>query len=128
MQMIFTLITTLKESAETLIVDRQEAKQAVKDNEARKAEEAENAKFQGEAVTRESFLKWREEWKRKLQEDQRRQEEKEEEARKKKAGAAGKVEERLTGRQLWERGLVGKYEEEDEEELEEGVAALKVES
>ena len=127
MQMIFTLVTTLKESAETLISDRQKAKQAVKDKEARKAEEAENAKFQGEAVTRESFLKWREEWRKELEEEQRLREEKEEEARKKKTGPAGKIEERLTGRQLWERGLVGKYEE-DEDGVEEGVAELKVEN
>ena len=126
MQMVFTLISTLKESAEALITDRQKAKQAEKETEARKAEEAENVKFQGEAVTRESFLKWREEFKREKEDEERRREEREEEARKKKAGGSGKAEERLTGRQLWERGLVGK-DDEDEEEVEDAVAALKVE-
>ena len=57
--MVFTLISALKESAELLITERLHQVQADKDKEAAKAEEAENAKFHGEAVTRESFLAWR---------------------------------------------------------------------
>src|SRR5262245_30648531 len=60
MQMIFTLVTALKDIAELQISERQQAKQALKEIEAQKAEEEENRKFQGEAVTRESFLAWRE--------------------------------------------------------------------
>ena len=57
--MIFTLISALKESAEQLIGERLDQVQSEKDMEAAKVEEAENAKFHGEAVTRESFLAWR---------------------------------------------------------------------
>ena len=48
----------------------------------------------------------------KMEEKERRQREEDEAEDKKKRG--GKVEEKkLTGRQLWERGLVGKVDEED---------------
>ncbi|CAD6587987.1 MAG: hypothetical protein ASARMPREDX12_003070 [Alectoria sarmentosa] len=57
--MVFTLISALKESAELLIGERLKEVQAERDKEAAKVEEAENAKFHGEAVTRESFLGWR---------------------------------------------------------------------
>lgn len=53
MAMVFTLVTVLKDSAELLISERQNAKQALADIEAAKIEEEENRKFQGEAVTRE---------------------------------------------------------------------------
>jgi hypothetical protein len=51
MAMIFTLVTVLKDSAELLITERQNAKQALADVAAAKLEEEENKKFQGEAVT-----------------------------------------------------------------------------
>ena len=80
--------------------------------EAAKAEEDENRKFQGTAVTRESFLEWRAKFRKDMEEaEHKRQEEKEAEDKKKRAA---KEEKKLTGRELWERGLVGKVEEEDE--------------
>ncbi|KAF1972858.1 RWD-domain-containing protein [Bimuria novae-zelandiae CBS 107.79] len=127
MQMIFTLVTTLKDAAELLIAERQGAKVALAEVEAQKAEEEENRKFQGEAVTRESFLKWREEFQRELAEEEQRRKE-EQEAEDKKKGR--KEEKKLTGRQLWERGLVGKLDE-DEGEGEDALAGfekLKVEA
>ena len=115
MAMIFTLVTTLKESAEQLILDRKAALEARKDQELLQAEEEENKKFYGTVVTRERFLEWREKFVAEMAEKERlEKEEKEMEERKKKSGS-GKVEERkLTGRQLWERGLVGKVDEDDE--------------
>ncbi|KAK3204045.1 hypothetical protein GRF29_106g1466597 [Pseudopithomyces chartarum] len=125
MQMIFTLVTTLKDSAELLISERQGAKAALAAVEAQKAEEEENRKFQGEAVTRESFLKWREEFRQELAEEEQRKKEEAEAEEKKK----GKKEERkLTGRQLWERGLVGKVDEEEGEDALEGIESLKIEA
>lgn len=114
MAMIFTLVSTLKDHAESLIAGRQADVQAVKDKEAAKAEEAENAKFHGQAVTRETFLAWRERFRMEMEdrEEERRREEKEGEGRKK----VGKLEDRMSGRELWEKGLVGKVEEEEEEE------------
>ena len=131
MAMVFALVSSLKESAELLISKRQAAVQALKDVEAAKAEEEENRKFHGTAVTRESFLEWREGFRREMEEErERRREEKELEDKRRKI----KVEEKLTGRQLWERGLVGKVDEDEGEGEDEGeqvglskVAELKVE-
>ncbi|KAL9120927.1 MAG: hypothetical protein Q9187_002517 [Circinaria calcarea] len=113
MAMVFTLVSTLKDSAELLISERQAAAQAIKDVEAAKLEEEENRKFHGTSVTRESFLEWRERFRREMEEAQeKKREEKELEDKKKRV----KVEEKLTGRQLWERGLVGKVEDDDEDD------------
>ena len=113
MAMIFTVVSTLKDSAELLIAERQAAAQAVKDVEAAEAEEEENRKFHGTAVTRESFLEWRERFRGEMEEgEERRREEKEAEDKRKRV----KVEERLTGRQLWEKGLVGKVDEDEDED------------
>ncbi|KAI9816387.1 MAG: hypothetical protein M1832_005054 [Thelocarpon impressellum] len=124
MQMVFTLVSTLKEAAETLVAERRAAAQEITEREARKAEEEENRKFLGEAVTRESFLAWQE----KFTAEQREGEERAVEAEAEGAGAkkralAAEKEKRLTGRELWERGMVGKVEEEDDDDDdEEGVA------
>ena len=122
MAMVFTLVSTLKEAAETLIADRQRQLQALQEVETRKAEEIENRKFEGTKVTRESFLEWHGKFKKEMAEaDQRRREE--EEAEDKKRGK--KEEKKMTGRQLWEKGLVGKVEEEVDGEVVD-IAKLKV--
>ncbi|WEW60698.1 Protein gir2 [Emydomyces testavorans] len=114
MAMVFTLVDTLKEGAELLISERQAAVQAMKEFEAAKAEEEENRKFHGEAVTRESFLAWREKFRQEMEEEEKRRQEEREAEEKKKKGAA-KEPKKLTGKQLWERGLAGKadYDEDD---------------
>ena len=112
MAMVFTLVSSLKDSVELLISERQKAAQAIKDVEAAKLEEEENRKFHGTSVTRESFLEWRDKFRREMEDvEEKKREEKEVEDKKKRI----KVEEKLTGRQLWERGLVGKIEEEEED-------------
>lgn len=113
MAMVFTLVTVLKDAAELLISERQNAKQALADMEAAKAEEEENRKFQGQAVTRESFLKWREEFRAELEEKKRIAEEEREAEDKKKRIV--KEEKKLTGKELWQQGLVGKVDEDDDE-------------
>ncbi|KAF2804955.1 RWD-domain-containing protein [Mytilinidion resinicola] len=126
MAMVFTLYSSLKDSAELLIAERQAAAQALRDVEAAEAEEAENAKFHGTQVTRESFLKWREGFRREMRErEERRAEEKEAEDKKKRV----KEEKRMTGRELWEGGLAkgGEEEEEGGDGLE-GVEKLKIEA
>jgi hypothetical protein len=114
MAMIFTLVTVLKDSAELLITERQNAKQALADIEAARLEEEENKKFQGEAVTRESFIAWRARFM-KEQEDEEKRAIEEKELEDKKARIK-KEEKKMTGRELWEKGLVGKVEEDDDEE------------
>jgi len=114
MAMIFTLVTVLKDGAELLISERQNAKQALADMEAAKVEEEENRKFQGQAVTHESFLKWREAFHAEMEEKKRvADEEKEAEDRKKRIV---KEERKLTGKELWQQGLVGKVDDEGEDE------------
>ena len=127
MPMIFTLVSTLKDAAELLIGERQQATQAIKDVEKAKVEEEENRKFHGTAVTRESFLEWRATFKKQMvEEEKRRQEEKEAEDKKKKINQGEK---KLTGRQLWEKGLVGKEEDDEEDTVDaaEDVGKLSVE-
>ncbi|KAI4193476.1 MAG: hypothetical protein LQ350_008296 [Teloschistes chrysophthalmus] len=122
--MVFTLVTTLTETIENLIASRISDIQKEKDREAEEAEAKENAKFHGERVTRESFLRWRQgfgaEIEKKVEEEER--------VRKEGEGKrAAKREEKLTGRELWEKGMVGKDADlEEEEGLEEGVEGLKV--
>jgi len=123
MAMVFTLVSTLKDSVEALVAERAAAAQAVKDMEVAKAEEEENRKFHGMRVTRESFLKWREGFRKEMEDEQRIKEEREGEERKKK----GVKDDRLTGKELWERGMVGKVDEDEEEgEATTGMQGLKV--
>lgn len=123
MAMIFTLVTVLKDSAELLITERQQAKQALADMAVARLEEEENKKFQGDAVTRESFLAWRARFITEAEDEEKRAlEEKELEDKK---ARVKKEEKKLTGRELWERGLVGKVDDEDEEE-EDGVDLHKL--
>lgn len=126
MAMIFTLVSTLKDGAELLISERQNAKQALLEIEAQKEEEEENRKFQGDAVTRESFLAWRERFMKEMaEEEQRKLEEKEAEDKRKKI----KEEKKLTGKELWQQGLVGKLDEDDEgRDALEGMEKLKIEA
>lgn len=125
MQMIFTLVMAVKDSAELLVSERQNAKQALKEIEAQKAEEEENKKFQGEAVTRASFLKWREGFRNEMAEERKRKEEAELEEKKK---IGKKDEKKLSGKELWQQGLVGKGDVDDEEgeDALEGMEKLKI--
>ncbi|KAG9186578.1 hypothetical protein G6011_09686 [Alternaria panax] len=127
MAMIFTLVTVLKDSAELLITERQNAKQALADIAAAKAEEEENKKFQGEAVTRETFLAWREKFRKEMEDEKRRKEEEKELEDKKKRIV--KEEKKLTGKELWQQGLVGKVDDDDDDDMEEvDVGKLKIEA
>ncbi|KAH8697535.1 RWD domain-containing protein [Talaromyces proteolyticus] len=113
MAMVFTLVSTLKEAAEGLIAERIESDKQAHEREILKAEEEENRKFQGALVTKEKFLEWREKFQKELEEEEQRlREEKEAEEKKKKPSAREEV--KLTGRQLWERGLVGKGDDDEE--------------
>lgn len=126
MAMVFTLVTVLKDSAELLMTERQNAKQALADIEAAKKEEEENKKFQGEAVTRESFLAWRTRFM-KEQEDEEKRMVEEKEAEDKKARVK-KEEKKMTGRELWEKGLVGKVDDDEDEEDAVDIEKLKLAS
>ncbi|KAJ9658954.1 Protein gir2 [Neophaeococcomyces mojaviensis] len=127
MAMVFTLVTTLKDAAELLMADRLRQEQEIRDVAARQKEEEENRKFHGEKVTRERFLEWREKFLKDMEEKEKMKREEEENEMKVKRVKVD--EKRLTGRQLWERGLVGKVEEDgDADEIVEGTEKLKVEA
>lgn len=121
MAMVFTLVSALKDGAELLMAERVNAIHAQKEMEAAQAEEEENRKFQGSAVTPESFKEWHAKFKQEMaEEEQRKREEKEAEDKKnKKPSAVARDEKKLTGKQLWERGLAGKgdYDEDDEDAM-----------
>ncbi|KAF5026485.1 hypothetical protein F66182_1407 [Fusarium sp. NRRL 66182] len=125
MAMVFTIVSTLKENAEQLVQDRKDAIAKAQEEVLLAAEAEENKKFHGTAVTPETFLKWREDFLKEM-EEKRQQEEDERLAELKKA----KVKEpaRLTGKQLWERGLAGKGDEEEDDMPVEAVEKLKVEA
>ncbi|KAF2717734.1 RWD-domain-containing protein [Polychaeton citri CBS 116435] len=129
MAMVFTLVSALKDSAELLIAKRQQAKEEEHETELRKAEEEENRKFEGQKVTRETFLAWRDKFNAELREDaERRKVEQEAEDKKKRSAKAD--EKKLTGKQLWEQGLATKAADEDEEgeDAVESITQLSVES
>lgn len=129
MAMVFTLVSALKDSAELLMSERVNAIHAVKEMEAAQAEEEENRKFQGTTVNRETFLEWLENFKKEmLEEERKRREEKEAEEKKANKKAPAKEEKKLTGKQLWERGLAGKadYDEDDEDGMSAAVEKMKV--
>ncbi|KAJ5107873.1 hypothetical protein N7456_004548 [Penicillium angulare] len=120
MAMVFTLVSALKESAEDLMVERANAVQVEREQVAAKLEAEENAKFQGTPVNRETFLTWMAGFQKEIKDEELRlKEEKEAEDKKKKAT---KEEKKLTGRQLWERGLASKGDYDDED----GVDAIPV--
>ncbi|KAF3355549.1 hypothetical protein VdG1_06961 [Verticillium dahliae VDG1] len=104
--MVFSLYATLKDAAEQLIADRKAAVERRREEAVMAAEREENKKFQGTPLEEERL------------------------AELKKAKVKEPV--RMTGRQLWEGGLVGKvtYDEGDDEDggLTEGVEKLKVEA
>ncbi|KAM0723216.1 hypothetical protein Q7P37_001416 [Cladosporium fusiforme] len=120
MAMVFTLYSTLKDEAESLIVQRQNAVNEAHEKELRKAEEEENRKFEGAKVTPESFKKWQADFKQEMAELKQRQKEQAEAEEKKKN--KGKTEEKkMSGRQIFEQGLAGKGGEDEEDEGEDAI-------
>ncbi|TLD34774.1 RWD-domain-containing protein [Venturia nashicola] len=128
MAMIFTIVSTLKDEAELLVAERSKAAQAIIDFAKAKQEEEDNKKFHGTAVTRETFLEWRKNFNAEIAEEERKKKEEQEAEDKKKRGAKEEI--KLTGRQLWERGMAGKLEDDDGEEegMEEMMDKTKIEA
>ena len=130
MAMIFTIVSTLKDNAEQLVAQRQAGARQEHEIKLLALEAEENKKFHGTPVTPETFGPWRDEFRREMEELRAKEEDAEEAAEKKKNRGKDAVV-LLTGRQLWERGLAGKIEEDEDEEDElpvEGVEKLKVEA
>lgn len=100
----------------------------------RKAEEEENKKFFGTKVTKERFIEWLAKFKVEMAEKEKQRKEEEEAEEKKKGGGAAKSaaaaarneEKKMTGKELWERGLAGKEVDVEGEDIVEGVKEIKV--
>lgn len=114
MAMIFTLVSTLKDNAEQLIISRQKEEQDAREQKILAAEREENRKFHGTLVTPDTFMTWRAAFMKEMEEAKLREEEAEEAAEKKK-NRGKETATLLTGKQLWERGMAGKIEEDDED-------------
>lgn len=106
MQMCFTLISSIKEQCENWFLNELKARELKHQREIELKEKEENAKFVGTKVTKESYLKWREKFRKELKLDERDQ------LRKLKTHNG-----KLTGKQMFEQGLVG-TEDEDAEDVE----------
>jgi hypothetical protein len=129
MAMIFTVAMSIKDIAETLIRTRAEAVRAERQREKDKAEELENEKFNGTMVTRERFLAWSAKFKAEIEEAKEKRAEEQAIEDKKKRGP--KEEKKMTGRELWERGLIGKVDEDEFDDADnldevEGVSKLQI--
>ncbi|CZS90731.1 hypothetical protein WAI453_003994 [Rhynchosporium graminicola] len=131
MAMIFTIYSTLKDNAEQLVAERQAAARAVHEEKLMILEQEENKKFHGTPVTPETFTSWRKDFRKEMEEQRLREEEADEAAEKKKNRGRDAVVQ-LTGRQLWEKGLAGKIEDDDDDDEDEdnlpAVEKLKVEA
>lgn len=129
MAMIFTIYSTLKDNAEQLVAERQAAARHEQEQKLLALEREENKKFHGTPVTPETFKSWRESFRNEM-EELRVKEEADEEAAEKRKNKGKDAVVLLTGKQLWERGMVGKIEEdEDYDEVpEEEIAKLKVDA
>ena len=127
MAMVFTLVSTLKEAAEQLVVERREVTEKAREEALLEAERKENQKFHGTLVTPEVFIKWRENFLKEMEEI-RLKEEEEKAAESKKTKTKEPV--KITGKQLWETGLAGRADQEGEEDDSmiptEGIESIKI--
>ncbi|EJS42324.1 gir2p [Saccharomyces arboricola H-6] len=121
MQMCFALISSIKENCEQWYSEQLGKLQKQHDLEAQEREKKEQAKFHGTKVTRESYLEWRSKFREELKLDERDQ------VRRMKAHHG-----KLTGKQMFEQGVVGTGDEDMEEDgvsvddVAEGIAKTEI--
>jgi len=134
MAMVYTLVTTIKDAAEQLIQARADAIEKAREEVARQEEEKEMAKFKGTPVTRETFMEWREKFRAEVEElKKKREKDKEDEDKAKRGNAAQAVaaaeamKKRMTGKQLYQSGTVGKDDDVEVDGEEVDLAKLKLE-
>lgn len=114
MQMGFALISTIKEKSEQHFMELLTLKQQQHEKELQEREMEEQAKFHGTKVTRESFLAWRETFRKELNLDKR------DEQRRMEAHHG-----RLTGKQMFEQGVDGTLDDFEDADIEEATDKLK---
>ncbi|CAK9442243.1 uncharacterized protein LODBEIA_P59860 [Lodderomyces beijingensis] len=104
MPSIFTLVSVLKDEAETLFQQKLDAANKAFERKRSEREKLEQLKFQGTKVTKESWSAWRSKFRLEMEFEKK-------DEQKKLEMHAG----RLTGKEIFEKGLAGKEEEEDGE-------------
>ncbi|RCI07927.1 hypothetical protein L249_5866 [Ophiocordyceps polyrhachis-furcata BCC 54312] len=111
--MVFTLVSSLREAAEALVQKRIDDEADIRQEALLAAEREENNKFHGTPVTPDTFHQWRRAFRTEMEEQHRRDEE-DRLAELKRAKIKEPVK-LLTGRQLWERGLAGKGDDDEDD-------------
>lgn len=106
MQMCFTLVSSIKDLCEIWFVTELSKLERQHELELQAREKEEQKKFQGTKVTRESFLCWRKKFRKELALDQR-------DERRRVEAHHGK----MTGREIFERGLAGDVDDVTEENV-----------
>ena len=101
MPSIFALVTQLKEEAEQAFEKKVHQTQQAHDREVAKREKEEQKKFNGTKVTKESFAEWRNKFREEMEVEKKDREAYENLHRG-----------RMTGREIFEKGLAGEEEEE----------------
>lgn len=108
MQMCFTIISTVKDNSEQWFQNELSKLEKEYEKEKERLAIEEQKKFNGTKVTKESYLKWRQGFRKELKLDER------DTLRREKAHNG-----KLTGRQMFEQGIVGLEEDEVIENLKE---------
>ncbi|CEP11326.1 hypothetical protein [Parasitella parasitica] len=93
MAMIFTMVMTIKEELDNIVLDVQKAEEEIINEKRRKEEEAEQAKFLGTKVTVDSFMAWKKKFDAEMLEKDAVL----------KAKRAKELKGRITGRQMFEQ-------------------------
>lgn len=96
MQMCFTLISSIKEQCENWFLKELQSKELKHEKELELKEKLENAKFVGTKVTKDSYLEWRNNFRKEMKLDERDKD------RRLKAHHG-----KLTGRLMFEQGIAG---------------------
>ncbi|KAK9477042.1 hypothetical protein V1514DRAFT_353675 [Lipomyces japonicus] len=106
---VFAITSAVKDLAEQILQDRQADRERARDEAIRQEEELEQAKFRGTTVTRESFLAWH----RAFRAEQQQRQKQDHHNKNAATNAVVGDEQRLTGREIFEKGLQGNKEDDD---------------
>lgn len=115
MQMCFSLLSNIKELAEEWFQNKLNTLEKEHERQLLERERQEQKKFQGTKVTKNSYLEWRSKFREELGLDER-------DAKRRLAAHQG----RLTGRQIFEEGLAGDEDLNDDTALTENLEGLSV--
>lgn len=113
--MIFALASTLKDEAEQLFQQKVDAAQKAYDDEMLEREREEQKKFNGTKVTPESFATWRKSFRAEMKLEE-----------KDKQRYVDMHQGKMTGKEIFEKGLAGGEDEEEVNEISEGVLNVAV--